>query len=81
LHVAALADDAAVYQRAADTVLDYWSQGRVVNLSRETLRDLIESQFWVLATEARRSGAGFVLKCRLAGIRRELTLPSRYTVN
>ena len=72
LHVAALADDAAVYHEAVDALLDARRLGHVAQLSSADLRQLIESQFWVLALEARRGGAGFRLKRRLAGIRREL---------
>jgi hypothetical protein len=41
-------------------------------ITGDDLKELIESQFWVLAQTARSSGAGFTLKRRLAAIRREL---------
>jgi hypothetical protein len=70
LHVAALSDDAAVYQRAVDELLAAWQSGQLSQLSAEKLQKLIESQYWALAPEARLGGAGLVLKRRLAEIRR-----------
>ena len=72
LHLAALADDAATYQRAVETVMLWWREGRVPRLSAEELQALVESHYWVLAPEARRSGAGYFLKRMLASVRREL---------
>jgi hypothetical protein len=46
--------------------------GRLTNLTGEDLRTLAESEFWVLSSESRTSGAGFVLKQRLASLRQEL---------
>jgi len=72
LHCAALSDDPAAFQRAVETALEYWRDGRLSRLSAEELRELVESSYWMLGPEARRSGAGFVLKRRLAVVRREL---------
>ena len=72
LHIAALADDAALYQRAVETVLQFWREGRTVGISAEELRMLTESEYWLLSTGVRNSGAGFRLKWKLAGLRREL---------
>lgn len=73
LHVAALSDDAQTYQAAVDLAVEYWRSGRLPRLSSEDLIALVESQYWVLSSEARSSGAGFALKQGLAGVRRELT--------
>ncbi len=72
MHIAALSDDAAVYEQAVELVFEYWQRGEVEQFSAEELVELFESQYWVLAPEARRGGAGFALKRKLAGIRREL---------
>jgi hypothetical protein len=72
LHVAALADDAALYRQAVETALQFWRERRITNLSAEELRTLAESEYWLLSAGVRSSGAGFVLKRRLAGLRREL---------
>jgi len=74
LHVAALSDDAAVYQKACEAALQFWRNNSVPFTSAKTLYALIESQYWVLAPQARSSGAGFVLKQTLAEARRELTI-------
>ncbi len=73
LHVAARADDAAVYKEAVDVVLQHWRANTSGQASAEGFCELIESQFWVIGAKARASGAGFVLKEKLAEIRRELT--------
>ncbi|MGB7922704.1 MAG: hypothetical protein WCF57_05610 [Pyrinomonadaceae bacterium] len=72
LHVAALADDAALYRHAVETALQFWRDRRIKNLSAEELRTLAESEYWLLSVGVRSSGAGFVLKRKLAGLRREL---------
>jgi hypothetical protein len=76
LHVAALSDDAALYHAAVDEVLDAWRGGKLDRISSEDLKELVESQFWLMAQHARIGGAGFQLKRRLAGIRRELAAAS-----
>ena len=73
LHVAALSDDAETYQATVDLAVEYWRSGRLPRLSAEDLVALVESQYWVLSSEARSSGASFALKQGLAGVRRELT--------
>jgi hypothetical protein len=72
LHVAALSDDAALYQNAVETALQFWREKRIPNLSAEELRMLAESEYWLLSGGVRSSGAGFILKRKLAGLRREL---------
>lgn len=72
LHVAALAGDAAVYQHAIELALQYWREGRLSNIRAEELAQLVESEFWVIPSNARNSGAGFLLKRKLASVRREL---------
>ena len=72
LHVAALAGDAGVYRQAVETTFQLWRDGRVPSLSADELRQLVESEYWILPAESRSSGAGFVLKRTLARLRREL---------
>ena len=72
LHIAALSDDAATYQLAVDALLSAWQRGSLPRLGATDLKQLVESQFWILSPEARSGGHGFQLKRRLAGIRREL---------
>ena len=72
LHIAALADDAAVYERAVEVALEFWREGRLAEVSPQELRSILEGEFWILSSSTRSSGAGFLLKRALAGARREL---------
>ena len=72
MHIAALSDDAVVYQRAVELIIAHWQKGELTEFSAGELIKLFESQFWILAPEARLGGAGFALKRKLAGVRREL---------
>ncbi|HEX8748699.1 MAG TPA: hypothetical protein VF717_16120 [Pyrinomonadaceae bacterium] len=72
LHVAALSDDASLYRQAVETALEFWRQNRVHGLSAEELRQLCESEYWILSQNERSSGQGFLLKLKLAALRREL---------
>jgi len=71
LHIAALSDDADMYQKAVEEVLRFHQDGKLT-IASEALVALIESEFWVLASEARLGGAGFRLKRTLADVRRKL---------
>jgi hypothetical protein len=72
LHVAALSDDAAVYQSAVETALESWRERRLSEISAAELRSILQGEFWILSSPTRSSGAGFLLKETLAGARREL---------
>lgn len=72
LHVAALSDDAAVYQNAVETALVFRREGRLMDISAKELRSILEGEFWILSSPTRSSGAGFLLKRALNGARREL---------
>jgi len=72
LHIAALSDDAAVYQSAVETALESWRERRLSEISAAELRSILEGEFWILSSPTRGSGAGFLLKETLAGARREL---------
>lgn len=81
LHIAASADDASVYQRAVETAFDFWRTGRLPNVSVEELRALFDGEYWTLSQSVRGSGEGFVLKRKLAALRRELERASSKTVS
>ncbi|HEX8141673.1 MAG TPA: hypothetical protein VF553_03700 [Pyrinomonadaceae bacterium] len=72
LHLAAMADDAPVYQKAVETVFALWRAGRLPEISAAELRALFDGEYWVLSADVRNSGAGFVLKQKLASLRLEL---------
>src|SRR5262249_40844951 len=77
LHLAALSDDAALFEKSLVTAFDFWEKGNVADLSANQLLTLWKSEYWVLASEARRSGAGFALKDSLSRIRRNLAAAMR----
>ena len=72
LHLAALSDNADVYWLAVDVAKQAWDEGRLTQVSPKELAAAIEAQYWLLKTEARESGAGFVLKRYVASVRHEL---------
>jgi len=72
LHIAALSDDAVIYQSAVEAVLEFWRAGRLTSVSAAELRSILDGEFWVLSSATRSSGAGFLLKRTLANARREL---------
>ena len=72
LHIAALSDDAKNYGRAVELVLMSWRDGTLSDLSARELQALFNSEYWVLSSRTRTSGAGFVLKETLSSANREL---------
>jgi hypothetical protein len=72
LHFAALSDDADIYRTAVENALQMWREAKLGDISAVELRALFDGEFWVLSSRSRSSGAGFVLKRRLDGARREL---------
>lgn len=72
LHLAALSDDADVYWHAVEVARQAWDEGRLTQVSPKELAAAIEAEYWLLNTEARESGAGFILKRYVASVRREL---------
>jgi hypothetical protein len=72
LHLVARSDDARIYQRAVELAFQSWLDGRVQDLTATELRTLADGEYWTLSQPVRSSGAGFVLKRKLAEVRREL---------
>jgi hypothetical protein len=77
LHLTALADDAELYQSSVEAALQIWRQGLLPDVSAAELRALFDGEFWVLSARTRGSGAGFILKRKLASARRELETAMR----
>jgi hypothetical protein len=77
LHLTALADDAELYQGTVEATLQFWRQGLLTDVSASELRALFDGEFWVLSVRTRGSGAGFILKRKLASVRRELETAMR----
>lgn len=80
LRVSALSDDAGTFGRAVSEVLQLWEGGGLDSLAAEDLRELFEAEYWLLSSEAKRSGAGFVLKQKLSDVRRRLNAGPRRDV-
>lgn len=74
LHAAALSDDAKNYERAIELVLLSWRDGSLADISAKELQSLFNSEYWVLSSRTRTSGAGFVLKETLSSANHELQL-------
>jgi hypothetical protein len=72
LHAAALSDSAKNYERAIELVLLSWRDGSLADLSAKELQSLFNSEYWVLSSRTRTSGAGFVLKETLSSANHEL---------
>jgi|SRR5215472_3334435 len=79
LHFAALSDDAAIYSDTVQSVLQFWREGQLPDVSAIELRALFDGEFWVLSAATRSSGAGFLLKRKLSGARRELEAAAHAT--
>jgi len=77
LRVAALSDDAAAFERAMTAVISARLEERLPGSDADELRALFDAEYWLLSSEARRSGAGFQLKQKLAQARRALTVRER----
>ena len=77
LHVAALSDDAQTFERTLEAVLRAGEESRLSSLSAGELRSLFEGEYWLLSSEAQRSGAGFALKQKLSDARRRLSTAAR----
>ena len=74
LHAAALSDNAKNYERAIELVLMSWRDGSLSDVSGKELQSIFNSEYWVLSSRTRTSGAGFVLKQTLSTATRELEL-------
>jgi hypothetical protein len=77
LHLAALTGDAEFYRRTVETVMAQWREGRVSKLSATDILVTIVSGYWLISSEARLSGSGFLLKKAIAEVRRELAAAAR----
>ena len=72
IYIAALSDDPETYELAVESTLELWRLRELPWFTPGELAELLVSQYWVIAPEARRGGPGFALKHRLLNIRREL---------
>ncbi|MEP7337283.1 MAG: hypothetical protein ABI977_06020 [Acidobacteriota bacterium] len=77
LYLAALADDTAIFTRAVNAALLSWREDRIGKVSAKEFLATVESAYWLVASEVRTSGAGFLLKQAIADVRRELAAANR----
>jgi hypothetical protein len=77
LHIAARTDSADAFAEAFDLLATAGVERKLPALSSNELMTLAESEFWLLSDTQRNSGAGFLLKQKLAGARRELAAAAR----
>jgi len=72
LHVSALTDSAEIYLQTVDEIYNLWKQKNLEKISGVELISLFESHYRLLPSNAKASGAGFLLKEKLENIRREV---------
>ena len=72
LHLAAEADDAETYNNAAELAVNAWRNGTLSGFLAADLYNLLNSEYWLLSSRTRSSGAGFILKRTLSRAKREL---------
>lgn len=72
LHLAAETDDAETYNNAVELALNAWLHGTLSGLLAADLYSLLNSEYWLLSSRTRSSGAGFILKRTLSRAKREL---------
>src|SRR5262249_25467735 len=77
LYLAALSDDVEIFKRAVDISMRRFGGGRLPQVSARDFLATVESAYWLVATEVRYSGSGFLLKRLIADVRRELAAASR----
>lgn len=77
LCLAALADDEAVFKLALNTALKLWREDRIAKVSATDFLATVESAYWLIASEVRTSGSGFLLKQAIADVRRALAAADR----
>jgi hypothetical protein len=78
LYLAALSDDAAVYEEAIRAARERFRQRRIALQPRDFVAT-VESGYWLIEAGTRYSGAGFTLKQLIAEVRRELASAVRFS--
>jgi len=77
LYLAALSDDVAIFKRAVEVSAQRFVAGRLPQVSARDFLATVESAYWLVATEVRYSGSGFLLKRLIADVRRGLAAAPR----
>ncbi|HEX8196253.1 MAG TPA: hypothetical protein VF571_08700 [Pyrinomonadaceae bacterium] len=69
--LAAAADNADALLDVLNEAEQFYQTGKLIDASSSELSELAENHYWLLSESARLSGAGFILKERLADLRRK----------
>ncbi|HEX8250822.1 MAG TPA: hypothetical protein VF599_21795 [Pyrinomonadaceae bacterium] len=69
--LAAAADNADALLDVLNEAEQFYQTGKLIDVSSSELSELAENHYWLLSQSARVSGAGFILKERLADLRRK----------
>ncbi len=77
LCLAALADDEKVFKQTLNTALKHWREDRIEKVSAQSFLATVETAYWLVASEVRNSGSGYLLKQAIADVRRELAAADR----
>jgi hypothetical protein len=72
LCLSALSDDESTFIRAVNTALKQWRLGRLKPGSGKDLLAIIECAYWLISSDVRDSGSGFIVKQAISSVRREL---------
>lgn len=72
LEIAARAGSAEIYLAALEKVMEARRNGTLNSVESDDLIGIAESGFWLLPPDEKASGAGFLLKEKLADLRREM---------
>ncbi len=73
IQIASQSESGEIYSAVATEILEFWKEGKIVDLSAHDLADILESHFWLLPSEQRTSGVKFGLHQELAGLRRKFS--------
>ena len=72
VHLSALTNSAEIFLQVLETTNELYKAKRLNEISGEKLIEIFDSHYWLLATDARVSGAGYLLKERMTSVRREI---------
>ncbi len=72
VHLSALTNSAEIFLQVLETTNELYKAKRLNEISGEKLLEIFDSHYWLLASDARVSGAGYLLKEQMASVRREI---------
>ncbi|MFN0110195.1 MAG: hypothetical protein ACKVZH_15175 [Blastocatellia bacterium] len=78
LHLAALADDPKVFERAVSSALKAWRDDLQTKVSSKDFLAIVQSAYWLASEDVRCSGSGFLFKQVITDVHRELAATNRW---